>query len=234
MTEMGQDDESEPWCSARTTEADDGNERCDIDVIITQEFEEAWKDEVDLFFPHVEVSLRIVDPSLADCPVIAVSDNFEKITGYRRRELVGKSCRFLSEGCPLDWESLMRWQAAQATGAPETAIVVNQRKTGELFESAISTRGFVGVERLDKRSEGVHCTPAEKMLLAEMHVDITNIEDESLRERFVDKFHLIADRIRTKALRIICGLAVEGVEDQEEATLAEGMAWRTLSKPYWK
>eukprot|EP00746_Dinoflagellata_sp_MGD_P042539 gnl/MRDRNA2_/MRDRNA2_203126_c0_seq1.p1 gnl/MRDRNA2_/MRDRNA2_203126_c0~~gnl/MRDRNA2_/MRDRNA2_203126_c0_seq1.p1 ORF type:complete len:319 (+),score=52.53 gnl/MRDRNA2_/MRDRNA2_203126_c0_seq1:87-959(+) len=51
---------------------------------------------------RLEFSVCIADPSLADCPLVAVSKGFEKLTGYRVEDAIGRNCRFLSYGVPSD------------------------------------------------------------------------------------------------------------------------------------
>jgi PAS domain S-box-containing protein len=40
-------------------------------------------------------SFVVCDVTLNDCPIVYVSDNFEKLTGYSRHEILGQNCRFL-------------------------------------------------------------------------------------------------------------------------------------------
>lgn len=47
-----------------------------------------------------DFSVCIADPSLADCPLVAVSKGFERLTGYRVDDAIGRNCRFLSFGVP--------------------------------------------------------------------------------------------------------------------------------------
>lgn len=45
-------------------------------------------------------SVCVADPSLKDCPLVAVSKGFEELTGYSTLDAIGKNCRFLSFGVP--------------------------------------------------------------------------------------------------------------------------------------
>ena len=44
---------------------------------------------------ELEQSVVITDPALPDNPMIFVSDEFEKQTGYAPDETLGRNCRFL-------------------------------------------------------------------------------------------------------------------------------------------
>jgi len=47
-------------------------------------------------------SVCVADPDLEDCPLIAVSRGFAKLTGYEVEESIGRNCRFLSYGVPAE------------------------------------------------------------------------------------------------------------------------------------
>ncbi|KAF5718531.1 White collar 1 [Fusarium globosum] len=46
---------------------------------------------------HIDMSCSFVvcDITLEDCPIVFVSDSFQTLTGYSRREALGRNCRFL-------------------------------------------------------------------------------------------------------------------------------------------
>merc|ERR1712194_245007 len=48
------------------------------------------------------LSVVIADPNLTDCPLVAVSQGFEQLTGYRVEDAIGRNCRFLSFGVPRE------------------------------------------------------------------------------------------------------------------------------------
>lgn len=45
-------------------------------------------------------SVCLADPLLKDCPLVAVSEGFEELTGYNCLDAIGRNCRFLSYGVP--------------------------------------------------------------------------------------------------------------------------------------
>jgi hypothetical protein len=51
---------------------------------------------------ELEFSVTIADPSLPDCPLVACSAGFTELTGYAVQDVVGRNCRFLLNGVPLD------------------------------------------------------------------------------------------------------------------------------------
>lgn len=48
----------------------------------------------------IEFSLTVADPKLPDCPLVACSTGFSKLTHYTMDEIIGKNCRFLLQGVP--------------------------------------------------------------------------------------------------------------------------------------
>lgn len=48
----------------------------------------------------LDFSMTIADPLQADCPLVACSTGFTKLTGYEMSEIVGRNCRFLVDGIP--------------------------------------------------------------------------------------------------------------------------------------
>jgi len=52
-------------------------------------------------FHGLEFSVTIADPSQEDCPLVACSIGFTKLTGYSVDEIVGRNCRFLLNNVPV-------------------------------------------------------------------------------------------------------------------------------------
>jgi len=101
--------------------------------------------------PTVNVSLTVSDPSLDDCPFIAISEGFAELTGYCEQELIGRSSRILLERVPehlIDTEvqlkcnefmqvdpNLTHWQVG-VRRSQEVHVQVNSQKSGELSRNA--------------------------------------------------------------------------------------------------
>ncbi|WMJ73238.1 PAS domain S-box protein [Cytophagaceae bacterium ABcell3] len=79
----------------------------------------------------------ITDPNLPDNPIVYANKAFEKITGYRYQEVVGKNCRFLQnkERNQLGLDVLRKAVAEQKQ---VTVILKNYRKDGTLFWNELS------------------------------------------------------------------------------------------------
>lgn len=52
-------------------------------------------------------SFCVTDPQLPDNPIVYASDNFIELTGYERRQVLGRNCRFL-QGPDTDPEAVAK------------------------------------------------------------------------------------------------------------------------------
>jgi PAS domain S-box-containing protein len=104
----------------------------------------------------VSQGIVITDPRQPDNPVIYASAGFERMTGYRAEEVLGRNCRFL-QGEGTDAETARTLGAAIRAGRGCTVEILNYRKDGTPFWNALSVnpvhdeRGellhFVGVQQ---------------------------------------------------------------------------------------
>ena len=74
----------------------------------------------------------ITDPRQADNPVVFANDAFCELSGYERREIIGRNCRFL-QGPDADPEAVRRIRQAVAAVQPIEIDLRNRRKNGEPF-----------------------------------------------------------------------------------------------------
>jgi len=88
-------------------------------------------------FRNSRVCVSLANPSLPDVPLVGVSQGFEQMTGYSKAEILGRNCRFLSYGCPVPAEVRHQMRLATRTDRWFRGILVNRRKTGELFQNLL-------------------------------------------------------------------------------------------------
>lgn len=81
--------------------------------------------------------IAITDATVADNPIIYVNPSFERITGYRRDELMGKNCRFL-QGTDTDSPAARQLRIAIEEGRESQVILRNFRKDGTPFWHELS------------------------------------------------------------------------------------------------
>ena len=79
----------------------------------------------------------ITDCGQKDSPVIFVNPAFQKITGYKAKEVLGRNCRFLLAK-DREQGSLEQVREAVKSGRQCTAVVRNYKKDGSLFYNELS------------------------------------------------------------------------------------------------
>ncbi|MFW6448377.1 MAG: bacterio-opsin activator domain-containing protein [Halobacteriota archaeon] len=83
------------------------------------------------------VGIVISDPAQPDNPLIYVNDTFESITGYDRRDILGRNCRFL-QGPASDPEGIRAMREAIEAAEPITVELLNYRPDGEAFWNEVT------------------------------------------------------------------------------------------------
>jgi len=78
----------------------------------------------------------VSDPNLPDNPIIECNEPFLELTGYSRREVIGRNCRFLRGP---DTEPWMTDKMREGINAPRPVLVeiLNYRKNGTAFRNAV-------------------------------------------------------------------------------------------------
>eukprot|EP00405_Crypthecodinium_cohnii_P017176 CAMPEP_0206457870 /NCGR_PEP_ID=MMETSP0324_2-20121206/23224_1 /ASSEMBLY_ACC=CAM_ASM_000836 /TAXON_ID=2866 /ORGANISM="Crypthecodinium cohnii, Strain Seligo" /LENGTH=626 /DNA_ID=CAMNT_0053929085 /DNA_START=34 /DNA_END=1914 /DNA_ORIENTATION=+ len=90
-------------------------------------------------FRNSKVSVTLANPSLPDVPLVGASRGFEEMTGYSRREILGRNCRFLSIGCKVPKEVRQQMRLATRTDRGFRGVLWNRRKNGEVFRNLLQT-----------------------------------------------------------------------------------------------
>ncbi len=104
---------------------------------------------------EAEKSVVITDPHLPDNPMIFVSEEFERQTGYSSDEAVGRNCRFL-QGQGTDPDAIRAIRYALFAETSFVIDILNYRKDGTpflnrlrirpLFDDTGALRYFVGAQ----------------------------------------------------------------------------------------
>ena len=74
----------------------------------------------------------IADAQAPDHPIVDINPAFERLTGFRREEVLGRNCRMLNR-LARDQEGLQRIRTALARAEPQTEVLLNHRKDGSPF-----------------------------------------------------------------------------------------------------
>jgi len=92
-----------------------------------------------LSLEELEQSVVITDPSLPDNPMIFISEEFEKQTGYTPDESLGKNCRFL-QGPETDPQAIEAIRKALSDKDELTIDILNYAKNGSKFWNRLRIR----------------------------------------------------------------------------------------------
>ncbi|KAK4146040.1 uncharacterized protein C8A04DRAFT_35316 [Dichotomopilus funicola] len=98
-------------------------------------------------YPGLGEAFCLTDPLRPDNPIVCASDGFLSMSGYPRRDLIGKNCRLL-QGPGTDPEAIRRLSQAAAAGKPVTELLLNYKPDGApywnlLFICPLMERGNV-------------------------------------------------------------------------------------------
>lgn len=81
---------------------------------------------------HSTTGVIITDHQALDEPIVYVNKSFERITGFKMQEIVGKNCRFLQRGADCQ-EGLALIRRALINNEPCEVVLNNVRKDGSVF-----------------------------------------------------------------------------------------------------
>jgi PAS domain S-box-containing protein len=84
-------------------------------------------------------SCMITDPNQVDNPVIYVTPEFERQTGYRQDEVIGRNPRFL-QGADTNPDAVEKIRHAVEHMLPVEVEILNYRKNGSPYWNTVSIR----------------------------------------------------------------------------------------------
>ncbi len=90
-----------------------------------------------------EQSVVITNPAIPDNPMIFISEEFEKQTGYASNEALGRNCRFL-QGPETDPASVEAIREALRSESDITVDILNYKKDGTKFWNRLRIRPLYG------------------------------------------------------------------------------------------
>lgn len=81
--------------------------------------------------PHIE-HRSDEDDRIADNPIVYASDGFIKVTGYSRKQVIPRNCRFL-QGQDTDRAAVARLRDSIKSGKESVELLLNYKENGEPF-----------------------------------------------------------------------------------------------------
>eukprot|EP00930_Biecheleria_cincta_P031575 TRINITY_DN21914_c0_g1_i1.p1 TRINITY_DN21914_c0_g1~~TRINITY_DN21914_c0_g1_i1.p1 ORF type:complete len:459 (+),score=74.04 TRINITY_DN21914_c0_g1_i1:78-1454(+) len=172
-------------------------------------------------------SVCIADPTGLDVEVVAVSPGFEKLTGYSANVAIGENCRFLREECPMQDCHSEAMREACTTGALFNSVVVNRRKTGELFLNLLTMRGLV---LASDESSG-----EELWILIGVQKDVTDMPGAHMQSNEQD-MQKVVSRIQKRLVKYAAELGTSHVMRRPTVTTDSSMkkGMRLLANVTWR
>ncbi|KAK4450760.1 hypothetical protein QBC34DRAFT_296629 [Podospora aff. communis PSN243] len=83
-------------------------------------------------YPGLGAAFCLTDPKKRDHPIVYASDGLLRLSGYQRREVIGRSCK-LFQGLATDSDAAHRLRESIALGQDTVELIVNHRKDGTQF-----------------------------------------------------------------------------------------------------
>lgn len=74
----------------------------------------------------------LTDPKIADNPILFASDGFVAVTGYSRRDIIPRNCRFL-QGDKTERSAIRRLRASIDACEESVELILNYHKNGDPF-----------------------------------------------------------------------------------------------------
>nr|AML77066.1 putative LOV domain-containing protein [Phlox sp. BC-2016] len=81
---------------------------------------------------RIKQSFVLTDPHLPDMPIVYASEDFFRLTGYARHEVLGRNCRFLG-GADTDISTILQIKKSIQTEQACTVHILNYRKDRSSF-----------------------------------------------------------------------------------------------------
>jgi len=128
-------DKAEILVLERTADLSKANEELRQEVAQRRQTEELLRLR-DGAIQAVSQGIVITDPNLPDDPIIYASPGFERISGYRADEVLGRNCRFL-QGKETAPEAVADLREAIQDGRACSVEMLNYRKDGTKFWNAL-------------------------------------------------------------------------------------------------
>ena len=106
------------------------------------------KPQINIGAVDMSCAFVVCDYSSHDCPIVYCSDNFERLTGYSKHEILGRNCRFLQapdgkiqagiKRKYVDDQAVLRIKNMISQGQEAQISVINYRKGGQPFMNLLT------------------------------------------------------------------------------------------------
>ena len=175
--------------------------------------------------------ILITDALKPDNPVIYYNPAFEKLTGYSKKEILNKNCRFL-QGNDRDQKGLPKLRKAIKNGESCIVTLRNYRKNGTLFYNDLYITPITNKRGIVTHFIGVQNDVTERVRAEEEKNHLAKIFNESLNEIYVfDAETLKFINANRGALKNI-GYTIDELKSMTPVDLKSGIDEATFRKNY--
>ncbi|MGI9545716.1 MAG: PAS domain S-box protein [Flavobacteriaceae bacterium] len=126
----------------------------------------------------------ITDARQKDNPVIYFNEAFQKLTGYKRDEIIGQNCRFL-QGTDRNQEGIKKIRKAIKEGKSCRVEVRNYKKDGTLFWNEVSINPIRDVNGVITHFVGIQNDITQRVKSEQEIIHLIKIFNDSLNEIYV-------------------------------------------------
>ncbi|BDZ42040.1 hypothetical protein GCM10025865_13390 [Paraoerskovia sediminicola] len=133
-----------------------------------------------------DLSFTISDPTLPDNPLIWVNPAFERVTGYRADEVLGRNCRFL-QSAATDADALQRIRDALAENRTSAETLLNVRRDGTPFWNQVVISPV-----LDDEGRTTHHVGIQADVTSRVREDVAKVRRLRSAEQQNDRLRLLA------------------------------------------
>ncbi len=112
------------------------NQRDDWHLTEAIDYEHGRADPFAAAVRATRMPMVITDPSEPDNPIVFCNEAFQKLTGYKRNEIIGRNCRFL-QGPETNCAEVAKVRTAIEAHTDIAVDLLNYRKDGSTFWNAL-------------------------------------------------------------------------------------------------
>jgi len=190
-----------------------------------------------------DAGIVILNPLLPDNPIVYANAAFEKITGYKQTEIIGRNCRFL-QGARTSPDAVAAIRQAVEDQRSITLRLLNHRKSGQEFWNELTVNpvttagcgitGYIGIQRDVTEEVAIQRALTEKVATLESTTQsLIDARAELMRLAHFDALTGLATR-RFFDERLLRGLARAARTEESLAVLCFGSGWIQADKrPVW-
>ncbi len=171
---------------------------------------------------QTRMAISLTDPSHPDNPIVYVNQAFVELTGYERKDAVGRNCRFL-QGPGTDPAAVAQIREAIASDAVRVVELLNYRKDGTTFWNSLHVGPIFDAEGAVSHYYGSQWDVTDTVE-ARTRIAVQAEVARELKHRTGNLFSVIASIVRLSARGETDAVALAGKVDARIQALGRAHA----------